>query len=334
MTSDKFKNTAILIDEIIEDIEKDKIQLSKALLKSKKVSRHFQDKELEKFISTELEDKYDEDKLPDYRKVYGLPIGVFQNIYNGRIEQVTLNFDPLIKALNIDIEIHLRYLRFTVPEIEELIKKADNDDLKLEFTPDQLNLSRQYLSQDFSEGWQLKNGFYRFPFSTLTQILTCTQNRFIDILLRIRSDIENRDQICNEQFFEEGKHFDAIYKLSDTINQAIEEVILIDNYVNENTLNLFTSKKPNVQVKIITNTKSNNDRLKLFVENFNKQYNHLLVKESNAFHDRFLIIDNKQFFHIGASIKDAGKKTFMYSLIEEKFIQDSVLEKFNKEWSK
>ncbi len=69
------------------------------------------------------------------------------------------------------------------------------------------------------------------------------------------------------------------------------------------------------------------------VELYNRQYENLEVKYSDNYHDRFLIIDDKDFYHIGASIKDAGNKAFMYSKIDDEDIKNLIRTKFEKEWN-
>lgn len=105
--------------------------------------------------------------------------------------------------------------------------------------------------------------------------------------------------------------------------------MLVDNYVDINTLNILAKKKLNVEVIIYTAKK-----IKLSeadINNFNHQYPSLKVKHTGIFHDRFLIIDGMQAYHIGASIKDAGKKCFGINLIEDSRIIGDILERLKLE---
>ncbi len=111
--------------------------------------------------------------------------------------------------------------------------------------------------------------------------------------------------------FFEGQIWDAYEFINKLLKSAKKEVILIDNYIDDNVLILF-SKYPKLNFTIIT--KSISKQLKLDIDKYNSQYKNLKVKTSNKYHDRFLIIDNTT-YHIGASLKDLGKKVFAFSKI-------------------
>jgi len=111
--------------------------------------------------------------------------------------------------------------------------------------------------------------------------------------------------------FFEGQIWDAYEFINKLLKSAKKEVILIDNYIDDNVLILF-SKYPKLNFTIIT--KSISKQLKLDIDKYNSQYKNLKVKTSNKYHDRFLIIDNTT-YHIGASLKDLGKKVFVFSKI-------------------
>ena len=109
------------------------------------------------------------------------------------------------------------------------------------------------------------------------------------------------------------------------VEKAGTELILIDNYVDVNTLNILSKKKDGVNVLIVTSGKGNlTDK---DIAKFNSQYPKLTVKISKDFHDRFLIIDRKEVYHIGASIKDAGKKSFGITKLEVEELTKSLLAK-------
>lgn len=107
--------------------------------------------------------------------------------------------------------------------------------------------------------------------------------------------------------------FDAFSLIVSLIQKAEKEIVLIDGYVDIGTLNLLTKKNENVTVVMYTlkRTKLSQED----VNNFNSQYPLLEVRYTKVFHDRFLILDKKNVYHIGASLKDAGKKCFGISLI-------------------
>ena len=116
-----------------------------------------------------------------------------------------------------------------------------------------------------------------------------------------------------EGVFYDGQIFDAHVFVSDLIKTAKKRIILVDNYLDESVLVTLSKREPNVTAKIITKTVSNQFQLDL--NRHNSQYLHIEVVERNNIHDRFLIID-ETVYHIGASLKDLGKKLFAFSKME------------------
>jgi len=170
-------------------------------------------------------------------------------------------------------------------------------------------------------------------FSWASKALVSDIKFFIDFLENIEpEDIEI--DISEEGIYFSGQNFDALLKFNEIISKAKSEIILIDNYLDENILEVLGSKNPNVQCKVLTFKRSLSNTLKTFIDAFNKQHKNLEVKTSSVFHDRFLILDKSDFYHFGASIKDAGNKGFMFSKIEEDFIKKQLLKEFEKEWTK
>ena len=126
-----------------------------------------------------------------------------------------------------------------------------------------------------------------------------------------------------QKIFFEGQIYDAFSLLTDLISKAEKELVLIDNYVDIGTLNILAKKKERVNVTVYTAKKTKLS--KADVDNFNQQYPLLEVKCTNAFHDRFLIIDGLYAYHIGASVKDAGKKCFGINKMEDAKIVEDIL---------
>lgn len=131
---------------------------------------------------------------------------------------------------------------------------------------------------------------------------------------KIFKALEDKNPIQSQGIFYNGQIFDAHNFISDLIRGAKSNIILIDNYVDDSTLLLF-SKNQNIDVTIYTDTFTKT--LKLDLEKYNKQYKDISIETNKKFHDRFLIIDNKDVYHIGASLKDLGKKTFAFSKLED-----------------
>ena len=120
--------------------------------------------------------------------------------------------------------------------------------------------------------------------------------------------------------FYQGQIFDAYAKFQSFIAQAKTEIILIDNYVDVTVLERLATKNSGVAVTIYT---SNNAKITAQdIQNFNAQYPPLTVHYTTNMHDRFLIIDHKILYHIGASLKDLGKKCFAFDLFDASFIPD------------
>ena len=124
--------------------------------------------------------------------------------------------------------------------------------------------------------------------------------------------------------FFQGQIFDAYAKFQSFISQAQKEIILIDNYVDLSVLERLATKNSGVDVTIYTlpNTRLTTQDIRTF----NAQYPTLTVKYTSQMHDRFLIIDNRILYHVGASLKDLGKKCFAFDLFDASFIPD-ILEK-------
>ncbi len=124
--------------------------------------------------------------------------------------------------------------------------------------------------------------------------------------------------------FFQGQIFDAYAKFQSFIAQAQKEIVLIDNYVDITVLERLSTKNNGVDVIIYTlpNTRLTTQD----VRSFNAQYPTLTVKHTTSMHDRFLIIDNSTLYHLGASLKDLGRKCFAFELFDASFISD-ILDK-------
>jgi hypothetical protein len=113
--------------------------------------------------------------------------------------------------------------------------------------------------------------------------------------------------------FYDGQVFDAYVFISKLIKRAKHSIRLIDNYIDESILTLF-SKNQNIQITIYT--KNITKQLKLDLKKYNSQYRPIEVKKFDVSHDRFLILDDTEIYHIGASLKDLGKKWFAFSKMD------------------
>jgi hypothetical protein len=132
----------------------------------------------------------------------------------------------------------------------------------------------------------------------------------------ILNAIESKNTTIKQGVFFEGQFFDAYIFISDILKNAKKSITLVDNYIDEKTL-LHLASKTNKDIKISIITKSISKELKLDIEKYNKQNNNLSIYEYKNSHDRFLILDNKIIYHLGASIKDLGNKWFAFSKLED-----------------
>lgn len=132
---------------------------------------------------------------------------------------------------------------------------------------------------------------------------------------QILNSLQDKNLQPEKGIFFDGQVFDAWKFVSDLIRSAQNSLILLDNYVDDSVLQLFSKRRSGVAVTIYT--KSIPPQLALDLRKFNQQYDPVLIKEFHAAHDRFLIIDRCRVFHIGASLKDLGKKLFAFSQMDE-----------------
>ncbi len=123
-----------------------------------------------------------------------------------------------------------------------------------------------------------------------------------------------------EGVFFRGQIFDAYAKFESFIQSAEQEIILIDNYIDISVLERFSKKQKDVKVTIYTDPKTKLS--KQDIQKFNEQYPQLIIEHTSKAHDRFLIIDNKILYHIGASLKDLGKKCFAFEVLDPAWIEE------------
>ncbi|QDF27765.1 RhuM family protein [Halarcobacter anaerophilus] len=147
-----------------------------------------------------------------------------------------------------------------------------------------------------------------------------TNERFVNLendvnilksqLDEIKTLVKNNKLETDQGIFYDGQIYDAYSFINDLLKLAKDEIILIDNYIDDSVLTLF-SKFPNINTIIYT--KSISPQLKLDFEKYEKQYKNVTIKTFKNSHDRFLIFDKKEIYLIGASLKDLGKKWFAFS---------------------
>ena len=131
------------------------------------------------------------------------------------------------------------------------------------------------------------------------------------------------EENIKQRIFFDGQIYDAYSLIIDIIKKAKKKILIIDNYIDDSVLKMLTKKNNNVEVVILTSDKSNIQQID--IQKFNKEYSILKVAKTNKFHDRFIIIDNEEMYHLGASIKDLGKKCFGINKIEDVEIMEKIL---------
>lgn len=138
-------------------------------------------------------------------------------------------------------------------------------------------------------------------------------------------------KVTREGVFFAGQYFDALREVSELIGSAQRQLALIDGYVSPDTLAILSSRRSGTRIEILT--KDASASLQVAAHAFVKQFGPLEIRVSQAFHDRFLIIDDADVYHFGASIKDLGHRGFMFSRVEEPEVLGALRAKFQQEWS-
>jgi arsenate reductase-like glutaredoxin family protein len=143
-------------------------------------------------------------------------------------------------------------------------------------------------------------------------------NRLIKIEDKVFDNYDKNSILFNGQFYDAYTFVQSIFE------QAKSEIVIIDNYVDRTILDRLVNKKRDVKVIIYTH-KDKSKLLNKDIEMFNKQYGNLIIKYTNKVHDRYIIIDNKKLYHLGASIKDLGKKIFSISESPNELIDELLI---------
>ena len=269
-------------------------------------------------------------------------------IYTIRGKQVMLDSDVAnlyqykTKALNLAVKRNIK--RFP----EEFCFKLTNEEFEnLRFQSETLNrkvnngnVTRKYLPYVFTEqGIAMLAGILKSDiaidvsikiiktFISMRKFLIQNGQVFERLSILEYKQLENEknfDKVFNllqqednvkQKIFFKGQIWDSYSLIIDIIKKANKKIVIIDNYIDDSVLKMLTKKNKNVETVLITSEKSNISQLD--IQKFNKEYPILKVVKTNKFHDRFIIIDNKELYHCGASIKDLGKKCFAINKIED-----------------
>lgn len=158
-----------------------------------------------------------------------------------------------------------------------------------------------------------------YKISEQNKMLTEHEKKFEKVFDELQ---KNEKSEFKQSIFFDGQIYDAYSLIIDIIKKAKQKILIIDNYIDDSILKMLSKRNEHVEVVILT-TQNSNIR-KLDIQKFNKQYPVLKLAYTNKFHDRFIVIDNKELYHIGASLKDLGKKCFAISKIEDNEYIDRI----------
>jgi hypothetical protein len=135
-----------------------------------------------------------------------------------------------------------------------------------------------------------------------------------------------------EGFFFRGQSFEALLATTHIIDAAKSSAVLVDGYTGPATLGLMQTIKVKAQIRILTWQVDDKEKFVALAQAYTNDGGRLEVRLSHDFHDRFVIIDDQELYHFGASLKDAGKRGFMYSRIEEPKVIESVRNSIQDVW--
>jgi len=136
--------------------------------------------------------------------------------------------------------------------------------------------------------------------------------------------LEGKNEITDQGIYFEGQIFDSYTITSKIIRSAKKSIILVDNYIDETTLIHLTKK--NTKVKVLLLTKNISNQILLDVKKANEQYPEFVLRKFDFSHDRFLIIDESKVYHLGASLKDLGKKWFAYTELNKNSVENIMVQ--------
>lgn len=263
-------------------------------------------------------------------------------------------YDVELKRLNEQVKRNIERFptsfrfQLTQEEYENLRSQfatsSSNDSLRSQFATLEQHGGRRYLPYVFTEqGVSMLSAVLKSPtaiktsikiiesFVNMRKFLSSNNELFQKIeslekkqlSYEIKSDekfekifkaIEEKSIKPKQGIFYEGQVYDAYIFISNLIKNAQKSIILIDNYVDDSILTILSKREENITATIYTN--DINKQLQLDIKKHNIQYPKIEIKKFALSHDRFLIIDEKEIYHIGASLKDLGKKWFAFSKLD------------------
>ena len=267
---------------------------------------------------------------PDLAELYEVSTSAFNQAVKRNLKRFPQNFR----------------FQLTHEELEEVITNCDNPDrlrfaptLPFAFTEQGVAMLSGVLKSDVAVAViiRIMNTFVAMRqmlasmYPLLARIEKAEKLQMEDHIRQINDQIHNEERFSEifnamsdktfpeQKIFYEGEVFDADAFISRHVLIADKSILLIDNWIDITTLEVLSKKKDGVAVEIVTSSRGN--RLTAHdIDWFNEQYGGLSVKNSQKFHDRFLIIDDSILYLCGASLKDIGKKCFAFTRLDEREI--------------
>lgn len=267
---------------------------------------------------------------PDLAELYEVSTSAFNQAVKRNLKRFPQNFR----------------FQLTHEELEEVITNCDNPDrlrfaptLPFAFTEQGVAMLSGVLKSDVAVAVSIRimNTFVAMRqmlasmYPLLARIEKAEKLQMEDHIRQINDQIHNEERFSEifnamsdktfpeQKIFYEGEVFDADAFISRHVLIADKSILLIDNWIDITTLEVLSKKKDGVAVEIVTSSRGN--RLTAHdIDWFNEQYGGLSVKNSQKFHDRFLIIDDSILYLCGASLKDIGKKCFAFTRLDEREI--------------
>ncbi len=320
------------LEKLIDDLIHKRIALTTGFALAKKLNNQFKDESLTTFINNESVGYYEIsiENYPLYRIKPTKKMFVIANPMNG--VQQTINLDiPFFTKLPNGKKTELKYIAQSVSEIEFLIKDVKNKNLVIDFSGRQIAYSNRFFQDNFShEGWGVIKGTFEFTRAQFEGIYQSILDRLIEELMRIQSIYPAINP--TSKLYSKGSYFDSTLEVSKILKSAAAELIIIDNYIDENVLNLLTDVKQTVKIKFLTNESKIKKSFSTHFQAYDKQFNNLEIKYTSNFHDRFIIVDKCYYYQCGASLKDLGNRVFMFVKIEQPSTQSDLINQFNIAW--
>jgi len=166
----------------------------------------------------------------------------------------------------------------------------------------------------------LKGHIFSHRLERLESDMHEVKHKLGEIDLQIKTSLPKKEGI-----YFDGETFDAYVFATDIIRKANDSIILVNNYIDESVLLMLSKRQKHVKATVYTSALTKEAKLDL--KKYSSQYPDIEIKQFTKSHDRFLIIDRKTIYHIGASLKDLGKKWFAFSIINIEF--EYILKRLN-----